>query len=693
MAWINTMLNRLKSKLRDELGSRSQLAFANDKRNTLLLVLACTLVVLNHVGNLFAWISISTISVMLWRVWLTVRGKQLPSRWILLPIAVALMVGIFWQFRSFFGRETGVAMLVLLLSCKMLEMHAKRDLFVVLFLGFFLLLASFFESQSIATAMKVAVAAFTLLIAQVSFQYHEKIPSLWQRAKLVIVMLGIATPITVLSFFLFPRIQGPLWGLPGDANTARSGLSTSMSPGNISKLAMSEELVFRVNFLNKVPEKSQLYWRAVVLSNFDGRQWRQGRNYSAKDERDLEISGDPISQEITLEPSGTHYLFGLDSVLKRPFLEGKLAGINSNGELFSDESINNRVRYRVQSYLNYKLNSHADSQYLQTYLSLPYNFNPLTRNFAQDIRQRYPDQKSQVDAVLNFFRTEQFFYTLEPPLLGRNSVDDFLFNTRAGFCEHYSSAFVVVMRALGIPSRVVTGYQGGTLNTQDQFYEIRQSDAHAWAEVWLAEKGWVRVDPTASVAPERILQNLKATQSNTGFASMVGDLINENAFSREMRMRWSAINNSWNQWILNYNQTRQSQLLDSLGFNGIDWEKTLLAIFAIGLITVASLALPLLRRSKKLPLHDSLYLSLCDKLAKKGIPRALHEGPIDYLQRLQSQFDAQEFSSLQEFFNLYIAIKYGKLSESHAAKPFAQTKDIQTLRSHLKNIQISRRLS
>ena len=209
---------------------RAQGGFANDKRHTILLVFACILVVLNHVGNLFAWISISTLGLMLWRIWLTLKGAQLPSRWLLLPISIALMAGIFWQFRSFFGRETGVAMLILLLSCKMLEMHAKRDLFVVLFLGFFLLLTSFFESQSIATALQVAISAFTLLLAQITFQYNEKIPSLWRRTKLILVMIAIATPITIMSFFLFPRIQGPLWGLPGDANSAKSGLSDSMSP-------------------------------------------------------------------------------------------------------------------------------------------------------------------------------------------------------------------------------------------------------------------------------------------------------------------------------------------------------------------------------------------------------------------------------------------------------------------------------
>lgn len=259
---------------------------SRDKRDTLLLVFACLLVILNHVDSLFTWISISSIAVMSWRAWLTLRGKQLPSRWILLPIAVGLMAGIFWQFRSFFGRETGVAMLVLLLSCKMLEMHAKRDLFVILFLSFFLLLTRFFESQSIAAALQVALSAFVLLLAQLSFQFDNKSIRLWPQAKLIASMLSIAMPLTVLAFFLFPRIQGPLWGLPSDANVARSGLSDSMAPGNISKLAMSEELVFRVKFLDKTPEKSAFYWRALVLTDFDGRRWSQSASRKIHEERD-----------------------------------------------------------------------------------------------------------------------------------------------------------------------------------------------------------------------------------------------------------------------------------------------------------------------------------------------------------------------------------------------------------------------
>ncbi|MBR7799212.1 transglutaminase family protein [Undibacterium fentianense] len=639
--------------------------FAIEKKESLLLVLACFLVLSNHFNNLSAWISVSTVGLMLWRAWLTLLGRKLPPRWILIPIALALMAGIFWQFRSFFGRETGVAMLALLLSCKLLEMHAKRDLFVILFLGFFLLLTSFFESQSIGTALQVAVAAFVLLLAQLSFQFNSHIPSLWQRSVILLKMLAFAIPLTIISFYLFPRIQGPLWGLPGDANTSRSGLSDSMAPGNISKLAMSEELVFRVKFLQEVPQKSDLYWRAIVLSSFDGRRWTEGRGTKEVKERELEVFGKGISQEITLEPANSHLLFGLDSVLKPPFIENKPTEINFEGEMFSPALINHRIRYQVVSHTRYRHNVNEDPLILRHNLRIPANLNPETKQFAQNLSLKFNETQAKVNAVLRHFREEKFYYTLEPPLLGRNSIDDFLFNTKTGFCEHYASAFVVLMRAMGVPARVVTGYQGGTLNTQDQYYEVRQSDAHAWAEVWESGQGWIRVDPTAAVAPERILQNLSATQKSTGFAGLVGDLIKENAWSKALRMRWSAINNSWNQWVLNYNQAQQSRLLEILGLHQIDWSKALTSLFFIGIVVVGLLAIPLIPKAVPMSAQDKLYAKFCAKFKNFGIERAIHEPPSSYLERIKPVLEKTKYKHAEQFIAYYVALKYGKMTNSN----------------------------
>lgn len=653
---------------------------SREKIDTLLLVLACLLVVINHLGSIADWISASAIGLMMWRGWLTLSGRKLPPRWLLLPIASVLMGAIYWQFRSFLGREAGVAMLILLLACKMLEMHAKRDLFVVVFLGFFLLLTSFFDSQSLGSAFQVLVSAFALLLAQLSFQFSEKTPSLWVRCKLILKMLLLAAPLTLLCFYLFPRIQGPLWGLPSDANIARSGLSDSMAPGNISKLAMSDELVFRVKFLSETPAQSAMYWRAIVLSQFDGRSWTQIAQTTPQGTIKLEVNGKPIAQEITLEPGNNHFLFGLDSVPNPPELESTATHLNDMGEMRSEQPINKRIRYQIFSHTNYRLNADFDEQQIQNNLRLPRSFNPETMQFAQKLQQSFPDQKSRIEAVLRYFREEKFYYTLEPPLLGRHSIDEFLFSSRAGFCEHYSSAFVVLMRAMGIPARVVTGYQGGLRNTQDGYYEIKQSDAHAWAEVWLEQAGWVRVDPTAAVAPDRIFKNLDATQKNTGIAGMVSEFIVQNSWTNDLRMRWSAVNNAWNQWVLNYNQSKQESLWKNLGFSNINWERTLLAVFILGLIVLTIFSIPLLSNRPKLTTYDKVYMIFCKKMHRRGWHPAIHEAPASFALRLHDQLTATQIVVMDKFIALYLQIKYGK--------PIANPNEkIQQLKALLKEIK------
>ncbi|MFZ6799497.1 transglutaminaseTgpA domain-containing protein [Undibacterium sp. Di24W] len=651
-----------------------------EKVDTLLLVFACLLVVANHLGSNASWISASAIGLMIWRAWLTLNGRQLPARWLLLAIASLLMGAIYWQFRSFVGRETGVAMLTLLLACKMLEMHAKRDLFVVVFLGLFLLLTSFLDSQSLGSAFQVLVSAFSLLLAQLSFQFSEKAPSLWVRCRLILKMLLLAAPLTVLCFYLFPRIQGPLWSLPSDANIARSGLSDSMTPGNLSKLAMSEELVFRVKFLEETPAKSAMYWRAIILSQFDGRSWTQIAQAVPQGAIKLEVKGKPLAQEITLEPSNNQYLFGLDSVSKTPELESMASHLNALGEIRSELPISKRLRYQVFSQTSYRLNADFDAQQIQINLRLPPGFNPETMKFAQQLRQTFPDPASRINAVLRYFREEKFYYTLEPPPLGRQSVDEFLFSSRAGFCEHYSGAFVVLMRAMGIPARVVTGYQGGLRNTQDGYYEIKQSDAHAWAEVWVEQAGWLRVDPTAAVAPDRILRNLDATQKNTGIAGIVNKFIVQNSWTNDLRMRWSAVNNAWNQWVLNYNQSKQESLWQSLGLSSINWERTLLTVFVLGLIVLAIFAIPLLSHRTKLTIYDKLYLTFCKKMQRRGYQPAIHEAPASYALRLHEHLTTAQVTDVNKFVALYLQIKYGKPTTNLNEK-------IQQLKGLLKKIK------
>ena len=651
--------------------SWKKLPLSRDKADTLLLLLACVLVLLPHVPALPWWVSACSSLLLTWRAWLTLTGRRLPPSWILLPISLLLMAGVFLTFRTLLGRETGVTMLALLLACKLLEMHAKRDLFVVIYLSFFLLLTSFFYSQTFSSAAMTLTAVVALLTAQLSFQYTGLMPSLWQRTKFSLTILGLAIPLTVVCFFLFPRIQGPLWSLPGDANSSRSGLSDSMSPGNISKLALSEEIAFRVKFAGAAPAKSLLYWRGIVLNRFDGRTWSHEEAPPIVTESAIYRSeGAPVRQQIILEPNGQKWLFALDIPTESAHLDavgsGVGASINTQLEMTSSRVINERIRYETTSYPAYALQTDIPALAKQNSLLLPVGFNPRTLAYARQLGERIKDDTQRIQEVLQLFRREQFIYTLEPPLLGTNSIDEFMFGSRAGFCEHYSSAFVVLMRGMGIPARVVTGYQGGLTNRVDGYMEIRQSDAHAWAEVWLAGRGWLRVDPTAAVAPERVMQNLFSTQPQRGMTGLVNLAMANSSWLHSMRMQWTAANNAWNMWVLNYNQAKQLNVMRALGLSNLDWTQLAVVFFLIALMAMALVALPLLRHRVQLSAPDRLYLLLCARLASKGITRESHEGPLAFMQRLKVVLSQQQFEVIEKFLALYMASKYGKNAPSEA---------------------------
>jgi len=663
----------------------SRTPLARDKADTLLLLAACLFVLLPHFLEMAWWIAPTSGGLMLWRAWLTLTGRRLPPSWILVPVAALAMAGVYASFHTFFGREAGVTMLALLLSCKLLEMHAKRDLYVVIFLNFFLLLSSYFYSQTIASALISAAAIVLLLTAQLSFQYTGKVPSLWQRLMLATRLFGYAVPLTIVCFFLFPRIQGPLWSLPGDANKAKSGMSDSMAPGNISNLALSDEIAFRVKFIaandandptevaNRtpnstipLPKREQWYWRGLVVSQFDGRTWSHEEAPGARNFPTLfQGKGTGIGQQIILEPNNQRWLFALDLPTQAAQFDADSnsddshthSRFNAQLELFDNTPINQRLRYEITSHPNYQFNASPGRGELDANLDLPTGYNPRTLQFAQNLKQHTSTDPQRVQAVLNWLHREPFSYTLEPPLLGRDSVDEFLFGTRTGFCEHFAGSFVVLMRAMQIPARVVTGYQGGQPNQIDGYLEVRQSDAHAWAEVWLGDQGWVRVDPTAAVAPERISRDWQSTQTRSGLAGIT-QAIGNNSLLLNLRMRWNAINNAWNQWVLNYNQGRQLDFLRGLGLSQVDWPQLIALFFVVASISIALFAWPLMRDRPNISALERLYQQFCQKLARHGHQKLLHEGPLAYQKRLKLCLNTEQFILAQQFLNLYIALKY-----------------------------------
>jgi transglutaminase-like putative cysteine protease len=639
--------------------SIAALRLTRDKSDTLLLLLSSLLVIAPHFNHLPLWTCATVVLTLAWRAAITLRGTRMPPLWLLLPISIAAMAGVMYSYRTLLGRDPGVAMLALLLAFKLLEMHARRDLYVVTFLSFFLLLTNFFYSQSIPTALAMIVTLIVLLTAQLTFQYTGKVPPLATRLKTSGKMFLMAAPLGLLLFVAFPRIQGPLWGLPGDAQGGRTGISDTMAPGTMSSLARSDELAFRVRFADAAPAQDKLYWRGVVLSNYDGRTWsRAGRPLNGQAVEQVETRGNPYRYELTMEPSNKRFLFTLEFSDHNLALSDLRSARTDEFESFALSPVAKRVRYVSTAHTSYALQPGLEPEQMRRWLLLPAGFNPRTLELGRALAS-HDAPEAAIRAVLTLFRKEQFEYTLEPPLLGRDSIDDFLFQTRQGFCEHYASAFVVLMRAAGLPARVVTGYQGGEFNPVDRYYTVRQSDAHAWAEVWLENRGWVRVDPTAAVAPERVRQSLARAlpqQAPFGFEGLAALQNDKDSWLSQMRFNVSAMNNAWNQWVLDYNPDRQQNFLKELADAFATW-RTL-----AGLALIAAL-ISLVRWRQQVRLRDPVdaaFRAFCEALARRGVMRQADEGPISLAHRLHAlDLPGEKKAAMTGFLELYGALKYG----------------------------------
>lgn len=659
---------------------------SRESSDNLLLLLALLLTLASHYPYLNWSISLTSLGFLMWRAYLAFAGHALPRRWILNAVSLASIALVVFTYKAFLGRDPGVALLVLLVSAKTLEMHLRRDSNVVLFLAYFCLLISFFHTQALSSAFLVILALFFLLTTHLSFQYGRLYPPLWTRMKAALKLMGLALPMMLICFVFFPRIQGPLWGNGDPSGNAKSGLSDTLSPGNISKLALSEDIALRVKLSQKAPAQSQLYWRAYVLSQFDGKSWSRSpinssplRAPKLNEIDELDQMKKNIVQEIILEPKETTILISLDFPTKAPTLTEFEPELNQNGEILIKHASNQRLRYQVSSNLNYRLDAQLDNSERQALIKLPNYGNQRTHQLAFEIAQQNPSSEQRVRAVLAYFREQEFFYTLEPPLLGTNSIDEFLFKSRQGFCEHYSSSFVFLMRSMGIPARIVTGYQGGSLNPFDGYLEIRQSDAHAWAEVWIQDKGWVRIDPTAAVAPNRISLNLASTQPRSALAQLTKLAFPQTEWTHYVRQRWSALNNNWNQWVLNFNQEKQFNLFRGLGLETPDWRNIAIIFILSATLCLAIIAIPLLRQQvPHLGALDRLYFELLERLKRLGHPVSSNIGPHALLEEVLDKLNPEKQDVLRSFIKQYIALQY--------AGQEVDTKNMKQLKHVLKRL-------
>ncbi len=572
-------------------GTATSLAtLPRDSRDTLFLLLVIAWVVLPQAGQLPLWCSLLVAGVLAWRGWLAWASRPLPTRWWLLSL-LALTLGATWMtHRTLLGRDAGVTLIVVLLALKTLELRARRDAFVVFFLGFFTMLTNFFFSQSLLTAAAMLLALLGLLTALVNAHMPVGRPSLLESARTAGWMALLGAPVMLVLFLLFPRLA-PLWGIPSDAMSGRSGLSSNMQVGNIASLALDDGIAMRIRFDGPPPQQPELYFRGPVLSAFDGREWRPPRvDYGQPSSgRGLQVFGAPVNYEVTLEPTNRPWLMLLDATPRRPEVPGFQTLQAADLQWLVTRPVTDLLRYRAQSYPDFRYGPARRTAELQQDLELPAGFNPRTLALAAEMRRdpRYAqaDAPVLVNAVMERLRNGGYSYSLEPGVYGEHTADEFWFDRKIGFCEHIASAFVVLMRALDVPARVVTGYQGGEINPVDGFFTVRQSDAHAWAEVWQAGRGWVRVDPTGAVSPARIgsFQRLQAPRGV--IASAIGYASPD--IAAKLRATWEAVNNRWNQWVLNYTQSKQLDLLRDLGFSSPGWEE--LSYLLLALLVMASL--------------------------------------------------------------------------------------------------------
>jgi transglutaminase-like putative cysteine protease len=620
-------------------------------RQTLWLTASLVMVAAPHAERVPWWLTLLAATLIAWRLYLARQRLPLPHRAVLLLVVLATTAGVYLHYGTIFGRDAGVALLVVMLTLKVLEMRTVRDGMLLIFLSYFLVITNFLYSQTIPTAIYMLVCVWVITASMIGIQYASQPRSSAHQLRTAGALLVQSVPLMLVLFVLFPRVQGPLWGMPSDAQRATSGLSDTMSPGSLSNLTLSEAVAFRAVFKSRLPALNRMYWRGPVLWDYDGRTWRAPKALYAQPQFDT--TDRAIEYAVTVEPHGKNWLFALD-------LPGRLppgAAATSDLQLVSSRPITTRLRYDMTSFLDYTYGRQETQAALERALELPPGFNPRTVAYAKELRARHRTDNAVLQAALARFSKEGYVYTLSPPLLGEQSVDEFLFDAKTGFCEHYASAFAVMMRAAGIPARIVTGYLGGEINPIGDYLIVRQADAHAWTEIWLKDRGWIRVDPTAAVSPARVEQGISAAVA--GGASLPLFMRGDLPILRELRLTWDSLANTWNQWVLGYTPERQRALLTRVGLDDATW-RTLAALLlaATGVLTLA-LAFFTLRRLR-VRVRDPVavaYAAFCDKLRARGLAREAGEGPLSFSQRVvDARPDLEAF--VRAFTMLYVGVRY-----------------------------------
>ena len=603
------------------------------QRQTWWLLAAALSAFLPLATLLSPWLVISATATMLLRGWMTWRQWRLPPRWLLVLLTIAATAGVIAEYRTMFGRLPGVSLLSAFLALKLLELRGARDAMAVVLLCYFLVLTQFMFTQSIATALMACATVLITTATLAAATDDRPAPQLLVRRAGVLLLQGL--PFMLLLFILFPRVQGPLWGLPQDRTSAISGLSDSMSPGSIAQLSQSDTIAFRVAFDGPPPPQHKLYWRGPVMPAFDGRSWRVVRLSPQHSVPPYSVSGPRQNYEVTLEPLGKSWIFALDYPDKLP----PDSAYTVDFQLLSRQPIRTRLRYSMSSFQETSVGADDTPSMLAESLELPPRGNQRTREVAQQWREKYgDDSEAIVAAAEDFFLRQLLSYTLNPPLLADDVIDGFLFDSKRGFCEHFASAFAFALRAAGVPTRIVAGYQGGEVNPVDGNLTVRQYDAHAWTEVWLKGRGWVRFDPTAISAPRRIADNFAAAAPENDALPFLAR--SNMAWLREARNRMEAATNVWNQWVLGYTPQRQREFLQGLGFKSPDWQEMTAVLAGLCGVFLLMLTAWILYQRKRIDPAVRLWLKFTQRLGKRGVEWQDWEDPLVFADRAASALPA-----------------------------------------------------
>ncbi|HJP38844.1 MAG: DUF3488 and transglutaminase-like domain-containing protein [Gammaproteobacteria bacterium] len=628
------------------------------------LVISIVLAGVPHILHIHPWIPIVVFSILVWRIVLALMRWPLPSAWIRVPLTMLGFIGVLFSYQQLSGLSAGSALLLIMVAMKLLETRGHRDRAIVVFICYFLLFSMFLREQAI---WSVAYLVISILLTTAALIQVARIGAVMAAPQAMAHAMRIvlqSLPIALLLFLLFPRIPGPFWSLPNVSGDAVAGLANELSPGDISQLALSDEVAFRVRFDAAPPGVSALYWRGPVMDTFDGRKWTQRGTQQLTTPDRASRNGPAISYEVALEPHGQHWLLALETPLN---WDARGARLTTAGQLLSKAPVNRRMSYHSSSLLGASRYQAIDPADLNRSRALPTSNNLRSIVFGQQLRSEATSDVEYLEKLLQYFTGEMFYYTLRPPSLGADPIDEFLFGARRGFCGHYASAFALLARAGGIPARIVTGYQGAELNPLGNYWIVRQSDAHAWVEVWLDGR-WIHFDPTASVAPDRIEYGFDAAMEFRNETS--GNRLADNPLLLRLAMSWDALNTNWNRWILSFGPETQTTLMSLIGIYDPTTEYFIIAmVVSITGLLILGGSIQRYRERPKLNRLLTAYQRLCRRAGKVSRCRQPAEGPHEYLAAvcLQRPDLAAELHTL---FNMYVQLRYDGIDDEQLRQKF-----------------------